>query len=80
MADGRDEKRKEIHVFEGGNKAAFSLIWPPWAGIATEDGDWRNNGRSTQESLTRLQDVQCVLKIVVRIPSAVERSEVLQKD
>jgi hypothetical protein len=26
MADGRDKKGKEIHVFEGGHKAAFSLI------------------------------------------------------
>ena len=57
MADGRDEKRKEIHVFEGGNKVAFSLIWPPWAGIAAEDRDRRHNGRSTQEGLTCLQDV-----------------------
>ena len=57
MADGRDKKGKEVHILEGGHKAVFSLIWPPRAGIAAEDRDRRNDGCSTQEGLTCLQDV-----------------------
>lgn len=49
-------------------------------GIAAEEGGGREDACSTQKSLTCLQDVQGVLEIVIRIPSAIETLEVLQED
>lgn len=80
MADGRDKQGKKVHVFERRHEAVFFLIWTPWMDITTEGGDGRNDGCSTQESLACLEDVKCMLKIVIRILSAVETSEVLQED
>lgn len=80
VADGRDIEGKDVNVSEAGHKAAFSLIRPPRAAIAAEDGGRRYSACSTQESLACLQDVQSVLKIVIRIPSAIQTSKMLQED
>lgn len=79
VPDGGDIQGKDIHVSEAGRKAAFCLIWPPWA-IADEDGSRRYGACSTEESLTCLQDIQRMLEIVIRIPSAVQTAKMLQED
>ena len=81
MPDCCDEEGKKVHVgqVEGETTISAKLVWFPCVSIPAQNYGRGDNASGTQKCMTCLEYVQGVLKVVIRVLTAVQKAEMLEE-